>query len=215
MTSGGTYVDASGREQDKLRAAWRLDEPTRGAEGHALMQETGRLSALYSGADLTAASPVHPHRWPGALHQKGTPRVSRVLRCNLDAEINLIEAAAKLRDALEVVGIPYETAPSRDYATSVPEVPIEAVREAMGYVPNAGLDWAAWNEFGMAIYITTGGSEDGFEIFDAFSRKADKYDAEVTRDRHDHYRKSPPTRTGWGKIDAAARKNGWGRFACF
>ena len=40
-----------------------------------------------------------------------------------------------------------------------------------------------WNAIGMALYAATGGSEEGFKLFDAWSQRSRKYDAKVTRRR--------------------------------
>ena len=68
-------------------------------------------------------------------------------------------------------------------------------------IENYEFDWANWNRLGMAIWRATGGSEEGFVIFDAWSQKnEEKYDAEATRERWDHYPHSPPDRISYGSI---------------
>jgi Primase C terminal 2 (PriCT-2) len=69
-------------------------------------------------------------------------------------------------------------------------------------------DWIAWNAIGMAIYAVDG-SEHGLVIFDDFSAKSPKYDPHKTKARWRHYDRSPPSRTGLGKLAALARKHGW------
>ena len=210
-TSGGAAYDALGIERHKLRAIWRLTEPTREDDEHALLQDAGELAALYVGTDRSAASPVHPHRFPGTWHQKGTPRLSRVIKCRPDAEIDLDEACAKLKEANEAVFGPSSRAPAkRAYTALAAQVPIEKIRRAMAFVPNdIGKNWEEFNRMGMALYRASGGSQEGLELFLEWSRKSELHNEDVSRDRWDHYAKSPPSRTGFGKVDRLAKRHGW------
>ena len=68
-------------------------------------------------------------------------------------------------------------------------------------------DWDDWNTVGLRFYAASSGSEAGFDAFDAFSCKnTKKYDAEATRARWEHFRTSPPTRTGVGALVVEARR---------
>jgi Primase C terminal 2 (PriCT-2) len=60
---------------------------------------------------------------------------------------------------------------------------------------------------GLRIFAATGG--EGFELFDAFSKKSDKYDAGYTQQRWEEITGSPPNRTGDAKIFKIAREHGW------
>src|SRR5262249_26074760 len=68
------------------------------------------------------------------------------------------------------------------------------------FITNPDLDWDEWNRRGMAIFRATGGCKEGFELFDALSRKSAKYDARATRARWQHYHRSPPERIGIGSL---------------
>jgi hypothetical protein len=70
-------------------------------------------------------------------------------------------------------------------------------------------DWTGWNNIGMAIFAASGGSEDGFVVFDAFSARSPKYDPATIRERWRNYRRSPPTRIGMGSLVHLARQCGW------
>lgn len=74
-------------------------------------------------------------------------------------------------------------------------------------IPN-NADWAEWNNIGLAVYAVDS-SEHGFVVFDDFSAKSPKYDPHKTKARWRHYDRSPPSRTGLGKLAALARKHGW------
>jgi hypothetical protein len=70
-------------------------------------------------------------------------------------------------------------------------------------------DWSTWNTIGMAIYAASGGSEDGFIVFDDFSAKSSKYEPHAVEERWRNYRRSPPTRIGMGSLVHKARQCGW------
>jgi hypothetical protein len=70
-------------------------------------------------------------------------------------------------------------------------------------------DWNGWNAVGMAIFVASGGSEDGFIVFDDFSAKSNKYEAHAVEERWRNYRRSPPTRIGIGSLVHMAQQCGW------
>jgi hypothetical protein len=79
--------------------------------------------------------------------------------------------------------------------------------EIVHAIPN-DYDWNGWIAIGLAIYAVDG-SEHGYVVFDDFSAKSPKYDRNETEARWNHFRRSPPKRTGLGKLAALARKHGW------
>jgi hypothetical protein len=102
VASGGTWVDPpTGEIQDKLHCHWRLDTPTRTAIEHDFLKECRRLATGLVGGDASSIPAVHPMRWPGSWHRKGTPRLAQIVECNPDIEITLATALNKLRDAVE------------------------------------------------------------------------------------------------------------------
>jgi hypothetical protein len=78
----------------------------------------------------------------------------------------------------------------------------------MQAVPN-NADWESWNSIGLAVYAATGGSDRGGIIFDAWSAKSPKYDPYSTVARWRHFHRSPPSRTGLGKLVKLALEAGW------
>jgi hypothetical protein len=56
-----------------------------------------------------------------------------------------------------------------EHQAGEPEADIRDIAAAMAVIPNDGVDWEAWNNTGMAIYRATGGSDEGFRIFDDWS----------------------------------------------
>jgi hypothetical protein len=80
--------------------------------------------------------------------------------------------------------------------------------EMIAAIPN-DFDWAGWNSIGMAIYAAAGGSEDGLIAFDDLSARSPKYEPQAVVERWRNYRRSPPNRTGIGKLIVLALATGW------
>jgi Bifunctional DNA primase/polymerase, N-terminal/Primase C terminal 2 (PriCT-2) len=78
-----------------------------------------------------------------------------------------------------------------------------------GAIPNNALDWESWNAFGLAFHAASGGSDEGFHAFDLFSAQSSKYVGAETIARWRHYDRSPPSKSGVGKLIAAATAAGW------
>lgn len=199
VASGGRWKDPfTGELSDKLHLHWRLTVPTRTPEDHSRLKEARQLAARIVRADVTAITAVHPLRWPGSWHRKEAPRLARIVELNEDAEIGLGEALDLLRAAAASTGIELSgerNKPNKDLVGD-----IRNVVEALERIPNNDLDWHEWNKRGLAIWAATAGSEEGFEVFDEWSQKSDKYDYAVTRARWDHYSKSPPGKIGAGSL---------------
>jgi hypothetical protein len=80
--------------------------------------------------------------------------------------------------------------------------------EMVAAIPN-NEDWAGWNNVGLALHAATGGSDHGAVLFDDWSAKSPKYNPYITADRWRHYHRSPPSRTGIGKLIRLALAAGW------
>jgi hypothetical protein len=113
--------------------------------------------------------------------------------------IELVVAAGNSSDNREHVSNPDLTAP------------LPLVEAAVNKIANPDLDWESWNNIGMAIFAASSGSNDGFALFDRFSRKSAKYDAAKTFDKWRSYHSSPPNRIGMGSLVhwANATAPGW------
>jgi RecA-family ATPase len=98
-----------------------------------------------------------------------------------------------------------------------PEAPIEDIRAALSIIPNPvpwwepGPSWVEWNNVGMAVWRAAGGSTEGFDAFDKWSRQSPKYDGDETEFRWRHYFDSPPSQIGFGSLVHWAReiKSNW------
>jgi hypothetical protein len=90
---------------------------------------------------------------------------------------------------------------------------IEDVVAALGKIANDDLGWDDWSKTGMAVRGATGGSEDGYEAFRAWSEKSGKHDDAACRERWDHWMRSPPDRIGIGylMLEAEKAEPGWVR----
>ncbi|MGH7096262.1 MAG: PriCT-2 domain-containing protein [Stellaceae bacterium] len=80
--------------------------------------------------------------------------------------------------------------------------------EMVAAIPNDA-DWEEWNAIGLAIHAASGGSDDGFIAFDDFSERSPKYLPHAVEERWRNYRRSPPSRTGIGKLVKLALAAGW------
>src|SRR5215813_11990054 len=87
-------------------------------------------------------------------------------------------------------------------------IDLDQIAEMMECIPNPDLKREEWMAWGLCLFAVTGGSQRGFEIFDKWSRKSSKYHG-GTHQRWFEMTGSPPDATGVGKINAAARANGW------
>ncbi len=90
---------------------------------------------------------------------------------------------------------------------------IASLTLAMAMIPNDGVSWDEWNRIAMALFAATGGSEDGFKLFDAWSQRSSKYDADVTINKWGKIKGCPPREIGAGSIFFMAEESvpGWQR----
>lgn len=68
-----------------------------------------------------------------------------------------------------------------------------------------------WIDVMVATKAATGGSEEGFALFDEWSAQAPNYNPEVTRQKWDSFR--PPYRKGWGWLAQKAAEASGGAFS--
>src|SRR5262249_5962187 len=119
-----------------------------------------------------------------------------------DDLVRFLDAAEELlieQHGFTLVGGP-TTADAQHAAGNEPLASKSRVGAAVHVIPNHDLEWDDWNRIGMAIWAATGGSAEGFEIFDSWSRKSLKYDARATSRKWTAYVRSPPTRIGFGTL---------------
>jgi putative DNA primase/helicase len=81
-----------------------------------------------------------------------------------------------------------------------PQADAALITAALQVIPNPDLGWEDWKKFGLATWRATSGSAEGFQAWDTWSRKSQKYEADVTRREWAAMTHSPPTRIGAGTI---------------
>jgi hypothetical protein len=96
IRSGGVWSDGNGITQDKLHLHWRLAKPAREREDLVKLKRVREICAHLVNADPTSIPICHPIRWPGSWHRKGQPRLTEIVACDPDIEIELADALAKL-----------------------------------------------------------------------------------------------------------------------
>lgn len=187
VASGGVHEGI-----DKLHLYWRLRKPTITPEEHELLKRARAYGAKYAHTDPTSAPLSHPIRWAGTWHRKSTPRLAEILY-ESDHELDLHTAFQMLRNAVGAED-------AEEFHGAAIDADPKDVESALQTIPNSNLDWDAWNDIGMAVFASTSGSEDGKKMWLAWSAQAQKDSPARTSERWEHWKRSPPTRTGAGKL---------------
>ncbi len=214
VASGSDWIDAAtGEVQPKLHLHWRLSEPTRTADEHAVLNSARSAASVLVGADPTGVPAVHCYRWPGSWNTKRTPRLCRIVSRNDTAELHLPEAADTLAEAVEAAGLASSAAAPMP---GDPQAPTARIRCAMAAIPNAGTDvhYADWISLGYAVFNATGGAGEAFEIWDDWSQMSDKYNAGETEAAWKRIvaaisGTNAPRKIGAGTIVMKAKAAGW------
>ena len=212
--SGSDWVNpVTGEIKPKIHIHWRLSEPTLDERDHMRLRQARELATVLVGADPTAKPVVHPLRWPGSWNCKTTPRLSTIAAYDAAAEINLSEALEALETAIEAAGWTSADMPGEP---ATPEADIAVVQSAMAMIPNIADDvhYGMWVRLGYAVHRATGGTAEGFGVWDTWSKTSDKYDADETfrtwrRIRAALSGKNPPRTIGAGTIFYLAAQHGW------
>jgi hypothetical protein len=97
---------------------------------------------------------------------------------------------------------PRESDPFTRFANSIRQTSIAELTLAMAMIPNPDHEWNMWNKVGMALYVASDGSAEGYRLFDAWSRRSRKYDAQMTLDKWKKFgtRTCPPKNITAGTI---------------
>ncbi len=140
-----------------------------------------------------------PYQWPfSAPHEVPLESLPLVTHQQV---LEACEAAYKtLPPNLRRTRLQHTIIPDKDVKTSIEGLTgtLVAVQDALKFVPNPDLSWDDWNRIGMAVYCATEGK--GFIVFDQWSQASGKYNSLETRQRWDHYSKSPPSKIGAGTL---------------
>ena len=222
VTSGSEWTSPeTGEIKLKAHLHWRLSEPTTAPEDHDRLRRARSLAAALVGADPTGSPVVHPFRWPGSLNRKKptAPRMAAIAHSNSAAEINLGEALDALEEVMGHDGWNVATGPQGAAGGAVGvagDVDIGTLVSAMGAIPNPGtaVHYDTWIRLGYAAYRATGGSLEGLDMWERWSRKSGKYDARETdlawKRIASACSSKPPARIiGAGTIYYMAAQAGW------
>jgi hypothetical protein len=222
VTSGSEWTSPeTGEIKLKAHLHWRLSEPTTTPEEHDRLRRARSLAAALVGADPTGSPVVHPFRWPGSLNRKKptAPRMAAIAHSNSAAEINLGEALDALEEVMGYDGWNVATGPQGAAGGAVGvagDVDVGTLVSAMGAIPNPGtaVHYDTWIRLGYAAYRATGGSLEGLDMWERWSRKSGKYDARETdlawKRIASACSSKPPARIiGAGTIYYMAAQAGW------
>src|SRR5262249_5330841 len=103
---------------------------------------------------------------------------------------------------------PREPDPFTQFARSTRQPSINELTLAAAMMPNPDLPWdpdrstgnPGWNAIGLAFFSASDGSIEGYRLFDAWSQRSSKYDADNTRRKWKAFRKCPPHKISAGTI---------------
>lgn len=87
-----------------------------------------------------------------------------------------------------------------------PQRGIEAIRAALGQIPNERQSWDEWSHIGMATWRSSGGSQEGREAWVSWSAKHPCHRPDACEERWKHWFRSPPTKLGFGTLYYLARQ---------
>jgi AAA domain/Primase C terminal 2 (PriCT-2) len=163
-----------------------------------------RLNGLFGGILAAESFTLSQSYYYGSVN--GKPAARTIL---VDGTRRLDES-----DDLDEFATGKPNGDGRQHAGGKPDASIDDIRAALEVIPNPMPSWGPkrdtwkeWNDLGMAVWRSSGGSEDGFKEFDGYSKKwKEKYDKDETEFRWNHYFKSPPTSIGFGKLVYWARE---------
>lgn len=90
--------------------------------------------------------------------------------------------------------VPVVERPVADRVTADDADPIERVRSALFSIPNEQADYEPWFALMCAVHEATGGSEDGFDLFNEWSAQIAEHDERETRKKYDSISAAGSTR---------------------
>jgi hypothetical protein len=215
VASGSDWSDrTTGEIKPKIHIHWRLNEPTRTLQDHNRLREARDLATSLIGGDPTAKAIVHPLRWPGSWNLKRQPRLASIVKLNANAEIDLGEALDALRDASGQTLV-------TEFKRALPAKPLgpdqfALFSSAFAAIPNEDAHYDTWIRLGYAAHRAAGGSDQGRDLWDQWSRKSTKFN---TAEQDAAWKRicaavagaSAPRQISAGTIFWMARQAGWER----
>lgn len=143
-----------------------------------------------------------PYRWlggtPGEIAHEDLPYISHDEAVQLVADLTDLaeQYGRKRKGALADSGAARQPN-GRDHPWPA-KAPRDLVAAALEIIPNDDLSWNDWNRVAMATYAATEGV--GFELFNRWSAKSNKYTAKATAAKWQALTKCPPKSIGAGTL---------------
>jgi hypothetical protein len=164
------------------------------------MAQAHRRCIRSVGPAQSTKDPAHPVR-------------CKIERINAQAEVHLEDAAEKLSDAVRELGLDGGRSDEQGEPTGRhPPAELSTLASALEAIPVGGMAHIDWILIGIALHNTTGGSADGKELFDAFSKRSpSEYDRRGLEAQWKSFARKPPgkrLRTA-GTIFYCAQQHGW------
>jgi AAA domain/Primase C terminal 2 (PriCT-2) len=206
--SGGEWTNPeTGETEPKLHVYYLLKIPARGKDELKKLKQARALATKFVGGDASNVSIVHPIRWPGSVHRKGTPKLCRIVSRNDDVEIELDTALGILQKTVGEYPLSKTSTDKsvgmRETAEAFKHLPLvslgvgikndlEEIRSAANAIPPEVIaDEPNWMNLARALaWEAKGRPEDTealWEILDTVSKKAPGYDKDDNRRKFDRY----------------------------
>lgn len=151
---------------------WRVIAPTSvRMSPERRLPLVARLNGLLGGVLAAESFTLSQSFYFGAVRGNGPPQVAVVHGTCIDRRPDLDAGAIVHRYAAR--GSCGKRAADQSLVADNPDMVAAAVEVIPNDFPNdrTSPSWHPWKRFAMAIWAATGGSDEGFEIFDGFSRR--------------------------------------------
>jgi hypothetical protein len=99
---------------------------------------------------------------------------------------------------LALAAAPGSTDDTDAHVPGEPQAPLPLIKAALDAIPIAGMPYQRWIDVGHAVHAASGGSDEGFALFDAWTQASSEYDAEGIIDK---WRSFHPHSIGYGSLE--------------
>lgn len=188
------YVETS---PNRSHHYWLFEGELSPSQFQALM----RTMVVSYGGDANATDLARVMRVPGFYHNKGKPRIVQL--------INWSEERYSAAELVSILAPPREVITIKEVVTSPENWPKEKerIREALSVISAANRD--TWFRYGGAIHDASGGSAEGFELWDSWSQSttANNYDSHAQHAYwQTHFKNDKKLKASIASIYAEAKK---------
>lgn len=159
------------------------------------------------GTDKAVCDLPRVMRLPGAWHQKGEPVQAKILEISEREPYRLQD----IIDGLDLTLATPTTSNNKSFSANnrhyLPP-PVDKIESTLKALPDRFFDeYGLWRDTGFAIHSAFDGSDDGFQIFDDWSKQSAKYGG--TRKLWDSIKDATDNGITIGSLFYWARQNGW------